>query len=84
MENEELMTMEEVTEESEGTETRSGMGTGLAMLIGGGLTLAAIAGGKKLKKVWKNHKVKTELEKVMEEDTDDDFVDKDIESEEEN
>lgn len=56
-ERNELVTTEEIIEKTTG---RSGMGTGLAMLIGGGLTLAVIVGGKKLRKVWLNHKAKKE------------------------
>lgn len=51
--------MEVRTEDLEVVETNdkeangsSGIGVGLAMLIGSGLTLAAIAGGKKLINLW--------------------------------
>lgn len=63
MEEKELMTFEEIednTEEIEETPERSGIGTGWAMLIGSGLTLAAIAAGKKAKKAWLNYKAKKE------------------------
>lgn len=50
----------EENEEIEETPERSGIGTGWAMLIGSGLTLAAIAVGKKAKKVWRNYKAKKE------------------------
>lgn len=60
-ENKNEMVMEEAIEEPTVTvevEETTGLSTGLAMLIGSGLTLAAIAGGKKLKKIWENHKAK--------------------------
>lgn len=63
MEDKELMKVNEEfedTEEIEETTERSGIGTGWAMLIGSGLTLAAIAAGKKAKKVWQNYKAKKE------------------------
>ncbi|MDD3204206.1 MAG: hypothetical protein PHS74_00500 [Lachnospiraceae bacterium] len=82
MEENENMETEVMIEESEGTEKSSGMGTGLAMLIGSGLTLAAIAGGKKLKKVWDNRKIKKEKQAVVEDEFDDDFVDEEIEADE--
>lgn len=56
----------EVNEEIEGTEEieeipeSSGIGTGWAMLIGSGLTLAAIAAGKKAKKLWQACKARKE------------------------
>lgn len=63
--NENLETMEitpyeEETEDIMESDERSGMGTGLAMIIGSGLTLAAIAGGKRLKKLWDKYKSKKE------------------------
>lgn len=64
MENNEVMNYEEVNElvpVEEAAAESSGMSTGLAMAIGGILTAGAIAGGKKLKKVWDNHKAKKEL-----------------------
>ena len=82
MEENENMETEVMIEESEGTEKSSGMRTGLAMLIGSGLTLAAIAGGKKLKKVWDNRKIKKEKQAVVEDEFDDDFVDEEIEADE--
>lgn len=60
--NDEIETTEEEVEE---TFERSGIGTGWAMLIGSGLTLAAIAAGKKAKKMWQDHKAKKE---TLEED----------------
>ena len=50
----------ETTEQSYEVTERSGIGTGLAMLIGSGITLAAIAGGKALKKLWAKRKSKKE------------------------
>lgn len=58
LENMELTPYEEENEEIMETNERSGMGTGLAMILGSGLTLAAIAGGKKLKKLWQERKTK--------------------------
>ena len=55
MEENREMTTELVESEESG---RTGLGTGLAMLIGSGLTLAAVAGVRKARKVWKNHKAK--------------------------
>ena len=57
MEERNELVAEEIIEKTTG---RSGMGTGLAMLIGGGLTLAVIVGGKKLREVWLNRKAKKE------------------------
>lgn len=48
-------------------DTNSGISTGLAMLIGSGLTLAGLAGFKKLKKVWKKRKAKKELDRQQDE-----------------
>lgn len=53
--NEEI---EDTDEEFEETPERSGIGTGWAMLIGSGLTLAAIAAGKKAKKMWMDRKAR--------------------------
>lgn len=53
--NEENM-VNEVVEEPE----VNGMNTGLAMLIGGVITVAGIAAGKMLKKAWTNRKIKKE------------------------
>lgn len=58
LENMELTPYEEENEEIMETNERSGMETGLAMILGSGLTLAAIAGGKKLKKLWQERKTK--------------------------
>ena len=56
--NDEIETIEEEVEENF---ERSGIGTGWAMLIGSGLTLAAIAAGRKAKKMWQDHKAKKEM-----------------------
>lgn len=65
MDNELIRTDEEIEEtaeeEVEETIERSGLGTGWAMLIGSGLTLAAIAAGKKAKEVWLKRKAKKEV-----------------------
>lgn len=53
-------------EEAEMTNERSGIGTGTAVLIGAGITAAAIAVGKAVRKAWKNHKAKKEQAKVIE------------------
>lgn len=53
----ELASVEDTVEE----ESSSGVGTGLAMLIGSGLTLAVIAGGMKLRKVWRIRRAEREL-----------------------
>ncbi|MDO5397813.1 MAG: hypothetical protein Q4G33_07765 [bacterium] len=65
LETMELIPCEEENEEIMESNERSGMGTGLAMIIGSGLTLAAIAGGKKLKKLWDKHKAKKEQSGVI-------------------
>ena len=65
MENEIMNAETEVMEpEFEATEMEnenSGVGTGVAMLIGAGLTLATTAVVKLGKKLWTNHKAKKEL-----------------------
>lgn len=60
---EEEILEEEMDKETEG---RSGLNTGLAMLLGGGLALGAVAGVKKLKKVWDKRKADKELAGVVE------------------
>lgn len=69
MENE-IMNYDEVieVEEENVAEGKTGMATGLAMLIGGGLALAGAAGVKKLKKVIANHKAKKAAEAEESED----------------
>lgn len=65
-------------ESTEVAEVHSGMPTGAAMLIGGGLALAGIAGIKKLRKVLKNRKDKKYAEANVKEDdvvAEDDFDD---------
>lgn len=61
-ENEMMNINNEEIENDVVVEEDSGIGTGLAMLIGSGLTLAGIAGVKAFKKVWKKHKAKKILE----------------------
>lgn len=59
-ENEEIYEPE-IIEEAAEVETKS-LPTGLAMTIGGVLALAGFAGINKLRKVWRNHKAKKEME----------------------
>lgn len=68
MEDNEIMTTEVTTTEepTEVYEEKSGMSTGLAMLIGGAIVAGVYAGGKKLKKVWDKHKTKKEAEQTVE------------------
>lgn len=49
---------DEIEEYAETAEERSGMGTGLAMLIGGGLTLAGIAAWRFAKKKYDQFKAR--------------------------
>ena len=67
-ENNEVMLVEEETnnEPEVMEEESSGMSTGLAMLIGGGIALGAVALGKKLKKVWDKRKAQKEPLPVIE------------------
>lgn len=74
MENEIMNTEFEVMEEEETTNAGSGKSIGLGVLIGSLLTAAVIAGGKKLKKVVKNHKARKADEEV---DFDDCFEEED-------
>lgn len=82
LETMELTPYEEENEEIMESNERSGMGTGLAMIIGSGLTLAAIAGGKKLKKLWDKHKTKKEQSEAIIIDSTEEAAD-DSENEEE-
>lgn len=50
--------VETAVEETTGSGSRSGIGLG--MLIGSGLTLAAIVGGKKLKEMWAERRARKE------------------------
>lgn len=61
-ENNEVMLVEEDTNNEPEVieEESSGVSTGLAMLIGGGIALGAVALGKKLKKVWDKRKAQKE------------------------
>lgn len=65
-ENENTVVTEMVNNEPEMTNESSGIGTGLAMLIGSGLTIAAVAVGKKLKKVYDNRKANKRAKKDIE------------------
>ena len=55
---EELAEKLETIETSEEIPENSGLSTGVAMLIGSGLTLAGIVGCKALKKLWNKRKAK--------------------------
>lgn len=61
--------IEEIAENNEG----SGLGTGMAMLIGSGLTLATIAGVKFLKKKLAERKAMKEEQEVFDTDYDEEF-----------
>lgn len=65
MENNELMNVEEieVMDDVVVAEEKSGIGTGAAMLIGAGLTLAVSAGVKLVKKGIAAYKAKKEIRK---------------------
>ena len=65
MENNELMEMEEieVMDDVVVAEEKSGISTGLAMIIGTGLALAVGAGIKQAKKGWAKLKAKKEVRK---------------------
>lgn len=82
--NENLVAMEdEALEAIDITVEDSGIGTGLAMIIGGVMTAAVYVGGKKLLGMWR--KRKTEKEIVCESVGDSDVVeidDEDVVSEE--
>lgn len=67
MEEQMITTTEESTNEVGLTieDEDSGISTGVAMLIGSGLTLAVIAGGKFLKKKWDEHKAMKEEPEVV-------------------
>ncbi len=63
---------EEVMEQNDGaieTVENSGMNSGVAMLIGGALALSAVAGVKKLKKVWQKRKKKEDSSEKIVDDT---------------
>ena len=73
MENE-IMNYEETVMEPEidlveMDDTKSGIGTGKALLIGAGVALAITAGVKLAKDLWAKHKAKKELRLVDEDDT---------------
>lgn len=66
MNENEIMVNEEVIEEPEVINEETGMSTGMAMLIGSGLTLAIIAGIKQGKKIMDKIKAKKEQPKEAE------------------
>lgn len=72
MNENENMVNEAVVEEEEFENNEGGIGTGLAMLIGSGLTVAAIVAGKKLKGLYDDYKAK---KASKENDSDDEIVD---------
>ena len=57
--------MEEVVDETEKVTEDSGIGTGLAMLIGSGITLAAMAGVKGLRKLLDRYRAKKEKADII-------------------
>lgn len=65
MENNEIMNYDEieVMDDAIVAEEKSGVGTGVAMLIGAGLALAVGAGVKLGKKMYANFKAKREIHK---------------------
>lgn len=63
MENE-LMDYEVMDEIAVQETEQPGLSTGGAIAIGAGITLAAIAVGKFVKKLWNKHKAKMEAEQV--------------------
>lgn len=64
-ENKNVETTELVVSDVVDNDEGSGIGTVLGVLIGSGLTLAAIAGGKKLKKLWDKRKTNKEQADVV-------------------
>lgn len=77
MDEREITTTEEVNEETEetGVEQKSGLNTGLAMLIGGAIALGAGAAVKKVVKIVKNRKAAKQLTTVEIDDIDEEFDD---------
>lgn len=69
--DEKNLMMEEVVEDAaeEIAKVKTGMSTPMAMLIGSGLTLAAIVGYKQLKKVIAKRKIMQSEEPVVVDDT---------------
>lgn len=71
METNEIMTGVEViegaTKPAEEAVKKTGFGSGMAMLIGGGLTLAIIAGGVALKFAYSKLKAKKEMKAIKSE-----------------
>lgn len=85
--NNEMIELAEVNEPAVEVEVEeTGMSTGLAMLIGSGLTIGVIAAVKKGREVWLRHKAKKETieaEAQMVNNADDDSENTSEESEEE-
>lgn len=54
----------EATNETSDDNSGAGVAIAMVMLIGSGLTLAAIAAGKAIKKAWLKHKAKKEATEV--------------------
>lgn len=67
---------------AEVTEANTGLPTGAAMIIGGGLTVAGIVAVKKLRKAWLAHKAKKYAQSTSKSEVEDadEFVDEDVES----
>lgn len=63
LESTEIMSCEE---EDEDMRENSGIGTGLAMVIGSGITVGIIAGVKGLKKLWNKRKAGKKEENTVE------------------
>lgn len=64
MENNEMMNFEEIEITDCGVTEKSGISTGVAMLIGAGLTFAIGAGVKLGKKLYDNYKAKKAFEQA--------------------
>lgn len=74
----------ETTTETPDDNSGAGVAIAMVMLIGSGLTLAAIAAGKAIKKAWGNYKAKKEAaEAQVSDDTVETEVEDIIESDEE-
>lgn len=75
MENNELMNVEniEIIDDEVIDSKKTGLSTGVSMLIGAGLTLAVGAGIKLVKKCIANHKAKKALQEIELDVTEDDY-----------
>lgn len=81
MENNEIMNVEneiEVVDDVVVADEKTGISTGCAMLIGAGLTLAASAGVKLVRKFIANRKAKKELKKLEDESVIEDEIIEDV------